>query len=71
MREHHVSTDKLNDLISSKLMPFMRRFENDNLGNRLSPDIIQGLGGFLHKLIYELIQEGLKEQQAKSEDTPH
>jgi hypothetical protein len=50
-----MTDQEIRQIIQKTLGPFMRQFDMDNRGNRLSMELIAGLGGRLEDLIVEII----------------
>jgi len=44
-------------IVKEKVHKFMEEFDMENRNNRLSQCMLAGLGGYLDKLIMEIIQE--------------
>lgn len=66
-----MNQEELNKLIEQELIPFMARFEQDNRGNRISLELIQGLGMILHNKIFDVVQEALKIQVNEKVKSPN
>lgn len=63
-----MNQEELNKLIEQELVPFMARFEQDNRGNRISLELIQGLGAILHNKIFDVVQKALKMQAIEKDE---
>jgi len=53
--------------VQDKFVPFMRNFDAENRGNRLSKEIIAGFGGFLENLVMEILEEELSKKKGQSD----
>lgn len=51
--------------VKEKLVPLMREFDAENRGNRLSKEIIAGLGGFLENMMLKFAEEIIQENSEK------
>jgi hypothetical protein len=60
---------EIRELVKKRLVPFMKTFDNENRGNRLSMDLAQGLGRRLEDLIVDIIiKEQCKDVPARGDD---
>ena len=51
-----MNDQKLRDLIKNDLSVFLREYDTENRGNRLSRALIAGTGGYLEDFIFELVK---------------
>lgn len=56
--------EKLRLLVQEKLRTFMYEFDAENRGNRLSKEIIAGLGGFLENLMVDFAKEIIQNKES-------
>ena len=58
---------ELRKWLRSKLLPFILEFERNNIGNRFSPELIQGLGARLEDYMFAEIKALLETNEKKKQ----